>query len=123
MKATIHTVEAVIGALILMVGVMSIYPIEGSSDFHFSDEGYNCLRYLDESGLLRSYAYNGMTDELNNSLYDCLPKITGYAFSVCMTTSCTTSLPSGKSVFLSSYLVSGENSYSPRIINLWLWLK
>ena len=123
MKATIHTVEAVIGTLILLVGVMSIYPMEGSSDFYFSDEGYNCLRYLDESGSLRNYVYNDMTAEMNTSLYNCLPKITGYTFRICSATPCATSLPANKSVFLSSYLVSGENSYSPRIINLWLWLK
>ena len=37
MRATVHTIEAVIGTLILVVGVMSIYPISESRDFYFSD--------------------------------------------------------------------------------------
>jgi len=123
MKATVHTLEAVIGTLILLAGVMSIYPISERNDYYFSDDGYKCLRYLDEGGLLRNYVYSGMTDELNNSLRACLPQTAGYDFKVCQTASCTTSLPQDRSVFLSSYLLSGEKSYDPRIINIWLWLK
>ena len=123
MRATVHTLEAVIGTLILLVGVMSVYPAEEKTDFYFSDEGYNCLRYLDESGLLRSYVYGGLTDELNNSLRNCLPPIAGYMFKVCSTYPCMETLPSDRSVFLSSYLISGEKVYEPRVINVWLWLK
>jgi len=123
MKATIHTIEAVIGTLILLVGVMSIYPVEERTSFYFSDDGYSCLRYLDDSGLLRNYVYNDMIVELNNSLRNCLPQIASYTFKICRTTSCITTLPSDRSIFLSSYLLSGDNAYDKRIINVWLWLK
>jgi hypothetical protein len=122
MKATVHTIEAVIGTLILIVGVMSIYPVNESRGFYFSDEGYSCMEYLDEAGLLRNYVYNGMTDEMNSSLRDCLPQVADYDFKICSTTSCVTTLPTDKSIFLSSYLLSGEKNYEPRIVNLWLWL-
>jgi hypothetical protein len=123
MKATVHTIEAVIGTLILIVGVMSIYPLNESRDFYFSDEGYNCLIYLDETGLLRNYVYNDMADEMNSSLSACLPQVVGYDFKICSATECTTTLPTDKSVFLSSYMLSGGNNYDPRIVNLWIWLK
>ena len=123
MKATVHTIEAVIGTLILMVGVMSIYPVTESRDFYFSEEGYDCMKYLDDAGLLRNYVYNSMMDELNSSLRDCLPQVARYEFKVCPTPDCITTLPSDKSVFLSSYILSGEESYDPRIVNIWMWLK
>lgn len=127
MRGTIHTIEAIIGALILLVGVMSIYPIEEPREFYFSDQGYNCLKYLDQKGLLRYYIYNDLIDDLNNSLKDCLPPISDYTFKICSTPSCTTTISSNKSIFLSSYLIAGENkvttNYDPRLINLWIWSK
>lgn len=123
MRATIHTIEAVIGTLILLVGVMSIYPIGGSTEIQFSETGHDCLKYLDDSGLLRNYVYAGMTDQLNNSLGLCLPQIAGYTFKICSTLPCTETVPADRSVFLSSYLLSGEKKYDARIINLWVWLE
>ena len=125
MKATIHTIEAIIGTLILLVGVINLYPIEEMEDFYFSDEGYNCLEYMDKEGMLRYYVYNNMVDELNNSLRACLPGIAEYTFQICSSLPCTTTLPPDKSTFLSSYLLAGENrgaaNYDPRTINLWMW--
>jgi len=125
MRGTIHTIEAILGAVILLVGIMSIYPTEETREFYFSDQGYNCLKYLDQEGLLRYYIYNDLTDDLNNSLRNCLPPISDYSFEICLTSSCiSTSIPSDKSTFLSSYLVAGNTSnYDHRLVNLWIWLK
>jgi hypothetical protein len=127
MKATVHTIEAIMGTLILLVGVISIYPIEERQEFYFSDEAYDCLKYLDNEGLLRYYIYNNLVDDLNNTLRSCLPGISDYTFQICSSLPCTTTLPSDKSTFLSSYLIAGENkatiNYDPRIINVWVWLK
>ena len=125
MRATIHTIEAIIGAVILLVGVMSIYPIEETKEFYFSDQGYNCLKYLDQKGLLRYYVYHDLNDKLNNGLRACLPPISDYTFKICSTPSCiSNSIPSDKSTFLSSYLIAGNSSnYDRRLINLWIWLK
>ncbi|MBN2202624.1 MAG: hypothetical protein JW700_00335 [Candidatus Aenigmarchaeota archaeon] len=122
MKATMYTVEAVMGTLILLIGVISIFPIEQSSEFVFSDHGYNCLKQLDASGDLRYYAYNSMNSELNTSLYECLPKTSNYTFKVCSSSPCTENLPDGN-IVLSSYVMRGYLTYEPRIINLWVWLK
>jgi hypothetical protein len=127
MKATVHTIEAIIGTLILLVGVTAIYPIQEVGEPYFSDEGYTCLKYLDQEGLLRYYVYNNLTDSLNNSLKSCLPSIAAYTFNLCSSIPCSAELPPDKSTFLSSYLLAGDNmapaSYEPRIINLWMWLK
>jgi hypothetical protein len=127
MKASIHTIEAIMGALILLVGIINIYPIQDSREFYFSDQGHACLEYMDQQGLLRHYVYNSMVDELNSTLRSCLPGISDYAFQICSSLPCTASLPANKTTFLSSYLIAGENkaatSYDPRIINVWMWLK
>ena len=123
MRATVHTIEAVIGTLILLVGVMTIYPMNEGNDFYFSENGYNCLKYLDDSGQLRNYVYNGLTTDMNTSLRECLPQVTGYTFKICATADCSETLPTDRSVFLSSYLLSGQKNYDPRIINLWVWLE
>lgn len=127
MKATFHTIEAIIGTLILLVGVMSIYPIQNGEEFYFSDEGYDCLNYLDQRGLLRYYVYNNLLDELNSTIRSCLPGITDYMFQICSSLPCTANLPTDRSTFLSSYLIAGENkgaaNYDPRMVNLWVWSK
>ncbi len=103
---------------------MSIYPIEKTREFYFSDQGYNCLKYLDQKGLLRYYVYNDLVGDLNNDLRDCLPSISDYTFKICSTSSCITSIPPDKSTFLSSYLIAGNTTnYDHRLINLWIWLK
>jgi hypothetical protein len=123
MKATMHTIEAIIGTMILLVGVINIYPIQESQEFYFSDQSYDCLKYLDQGGLLRNNVYNNMIDDLNNSLRSCLPGIADYTFQICSSLPCTTTLPTDKSTFLTSYLMSGSSEYDPRIINLWVWMK
>jgi hypothetical protein len=101
---------------------MSIFPMESSEEFQFSDQGYQCLKYLDDAGLLRRYAYAGLTTDLNNSLYACLPKTADFVFKVCSSMPCAEPLPQGD-IVLSSYIMSGEISYDPKVINLWLWSK
>lgn len=123
MRATVHTIEAVIGTLILLVGVMSIYPISQGEELHLSENGYNCLKYLDDGGQLRNYVYNALTTDLNTSLKDCLPQATGYTFKICATMDCSDTVPTDRSVFLSSYILSGQKNYDPKIINLWVWMK
>ncbi len=127
MKATFHTIEAIIGTLILLVGVMSIYPIQDNEEIYFSDEGYECLKYLDQSGLLRYYVYNNLLNELNSTIRSCLPGITDYTFQICSSLPCTAGLPTDRSTFLSSYLIAGMNkgavNYDPRMVNLWVWSK
>jgi hypothetical protein len=123
MKAMLYTIEAILGAIIVLIGIMSIFPIQQQEEMIFSDVGYSCLSYLDQGGFLRYYAVNDMTTELNNSLKNCLPAVTEFKFKICSSSDCKESTPTNKNVYLSSYIIAGENSYNKRLINLWVWLK
>jgi len=123
MKAMLYTVEAILGALLVLIGIMSIFPIQQQKEMIFSDVGYSCLNYLDQKGFLRHYAVNDLITELNNSLKNCLPSVTEFNFKICSSSDCKESTPTDKNVYLSSYIIAGENSYDKRLINLWVWLK
>ena len=65
-----------------------------------------------------------MSTELNGSLKDCLPPTADFKFKVCSTVNCVdTTVPYDKAVYLSSYLIAGENTYNKRLINIWIWSK
>lgn len=122
MKAMLYTIEAVFGAILILVGIMSIFPIQ-QQETAFSDVGYSCLNYLDREGILRYYAVNDMITELNNSLKNCLPSVMDFMVKVCSSSDCKGTTPTDKSVYLSSYLIAGENTYNNKLINLWVWLR
>ena len=123
MKAMLYTVEAILGAIMVLIGIMIIFPIQQKGEMIFSDVGYSCLNYLDQNGLLRYYVLNNMITELNNGLKNCLPSVTEFNFKLCSSSDCKESTPTDKNVYLSSYIIAGENSYNKRLINLWVWLK
>jgi len=120
----IHTMEAILGSILILIGIIFIFPAQQSSEISFSDIGHSCLKQLDQEGLLRYYAINNMDIELNNSLKSCLPQISDFKFKICSTSDCIdTSIPYAKAVYLSSYIISGENTYNKKIINVWIWLR
>jgi len=122
MKGMMHTLEAVLGSVLVLVGIMMIFPVQQVSEINFSEVGYSCLNYLDQNGLLRYYAINNMNTELNDSLRLCLPPTSNFKFRVCSVTDCIDdNIPYDKAVYLSSYLIAGENYYNKKIINLWVW--
>jgi len=119
-----HTLEAILGSVLVLVGIMIIFPVQQRSEVAFSEIGYSCLNYLDQKGLLRYYIVNGMNTELNDSLKNCLPSISDFKFKICSTSDCIdTSIPYDKTVYLASYLIAGENTYNRKLINLWVWSK
>ncbi|MFH1229089.1 MAG: hypothetical protein V1678_01535 [Candidatus Aenigmatarchaeota archaeon] len=123
MKGMMYTIEAVIGTVLILLGIMYIYPTQHQSETSLSETGYSCLSYLDKSGLLRYYATSNMSSELNVSLRNCLPSTAGFKFKVCSSSDCREDVPTGKSVYVSSYLIAGDKTYERRMINLWVWLK
>jgi len=119
-----HTMEAILGAVLVLVGIMLIFPNQQQKEVSFSEIGYSCLNYLDQKGLLRYYMINEMNTELNDSLKSCLPTLTDFNFKICSTSDCiNNTIPYNKTVYLSSYLIAGENAYNRKLINLWVWLK
>lgn len=123
MKAMLYTLEAILGAVLVLVGIISIFPIQQQKEMIFSDVGYSCLSYLDQKGFLRHYAVNDMVTELNNSLKNCLPSVADFKIKICSSSDCKDTTPTDRDVYLSSYLIAGENAYNNKLINLWVWLK
>ena len=116
--------EAILSSVIILIGITIIFPIQQSSEISFSKIGYDCLEYLDQKGLLRYYAGNSMIIELNNELKNCLPSVADFKIKICTTSDCRdTTIPYDKTVYLSSYLIAGENTYNRELINLWIWSK
>jgi len=124
MKATIHTIEAVLGVLIVLLGMTLIYPVREREEIQLTSIGRNCLKSLDQEGILKYYVSNDMSSSLNNSLRGCLPQITDFTFKVCDSVNCNADfIPENKAIFVSSYIVSGYEGYEAKLVNLWLWLK
>jgi hypothetical protein len=118
----IHTMEAVLGTLLVLGGILLIFPAQPQNETSFSETSYSCLKSMDQRGLLRYYAVNSMNSELNDSLRECLPSIASFSFKICSTSNCIdSSVPYNKTVYLTSYLISGENTYNRKLINLWTW--
>ncbi|MEM3609611.1 MAG: hypothetical protein QXK49_03025 [Candidatus Aenigmatarchaeota archaeon] len=124
MKGMMYTIEAVIGAILVLIGITFIFPAQQQKELNLLETSFNCLIYLDQRGLLRYYAENNMNNELKDSLKSCLPPILDFKFKICSTSNCIeTTIPYDKEVYLSSYLIAGENTYNKKLINLWVWLK
>ena len=119
-----HTMEAILSSVLILIGVSLIFPMQQKAETSFSEDGYACLKYLDQEGLLRYYVLNSMNTELESSLKSCLPPVSDFKFKICNTADCRdVTVPYTKTVYLSSYLISGENTYNRKIINLWVWSK
>lgn len=124
MKGTIDIIEAIIGAIIVLVGITMLYPVGETTEAQLTDVGYDCLRNLDQAEVLKYYVANDMTSSLNSSLRGCLPGIIEFSFKACDSVNCNPDyIPTNREVFVSGYLVSGYESYDARLVNVWLWLK
>lgn len=115
MKGQWKTVEAILaGVVILMfLAVLSTTYVQVPADI--PENGYKALDAVYEKGLLRTYAAQGDTASINSEI-----AATGYltAFnhtvSICdYSGSCTGSAPSGDNVWVSSMILSGDDSYEP----------
>jgi hypothetical protein len=123
MKGMLYTLEAILATVMILVGIISIFPIQEQKETMFSDVGRYCLTYLDNSGLLRYYAVNDMSVDLANSLRNCLPSVTDFRVKICSSSDCTETITGQETVYLSSYIIAGDNAYNRKLINLWVWRK
>lgn len=117
------TLEAAIAIVLILVSIVFLFTGKEITEPQMSVTGYECLKNLDNQGLLRYYAVNDLGDSLSASLKTCIPSLLNYTTKICSTSACSTILPVNKTVFLSTYLIAGDNSLNPRLVNLWVWLK
>ena len=121
-KGFIKTMEASIAIVLILVSIVFLFTQVKAYEPQVSDAGYNCLKNLDDRGKLSYYAENGLEANLNSDLRGCVPPLFNYAVEICTTPRCITTLPSDRAVSLSSYLIAGDNSFNPTLVNLWIWL-
>jgi hypothetical protein len=117
------TLEAAIAIVLILVSIIFLFTNKEITEPQLSATGYECLKNLDNQGMLRYYAANGLEDRLNADLKTCIPSLLNYTTKICATSTCNTVLPINKTVFLSTYLIAGDNSFNPRLVDLWVWLK
>ncbi len=121
-KGYTQTLEQVLGSVLVLTILITLFTPRPTTNLQLSALGFNCMKDLDNKGLLRYYAVNNLINDLNNSFQSCLAAF-NYDFKVCFTTDCNGSLPTNKDIFLSSYFIAGDSDFKPRLINLWVWLK
>ncbi len=101
---------------VLTLGVRYTLPLP---EVGLSRMGYEILEDLDKKGELRSYVVNNQTDLLESKIH-----IQGYNHTVkiCdLQDVCSGKEPGGLNVWVSSYLISGENAYDPYEVRLFMW--
>jgi hypothetical protein len=117
------TLEAAIAIVLILVSMVFLFIGKEITEPQMSATGYECLKNLDNQGLLRYYAANDLGERLNADLKTCIPSLLNYTTKICTTSTCNAVLPLNKTVFLSTYLIAGDNSFNPRLVDLWVWLK
>lgn len=119
----IKTLEALIGAIILLAAVVLLFSPSIFAQSQVPTISYYCLKDLDNKGYLRYYAENFQTNELVSKLKDCIPSNLDYAAKICDTTTCNPDSLPAKEIILSSYIIAGDQNSENRLINLWVWIK
>jgi len=120
-KGYVKTLEAVFAIVLILISMVFLFPGKPKVEPQIPDTGYNCLKHLDYKGVLRYYAVNNLESDLISDIRGCLPPILNCTARICATPSCNTELPENRTIFLSSYLIAGEESVEPTLINLWVW--
>ena len=120
-KGFIKTLEAVIAATMIMVSLFILVSPAPTTE-SLANVGDYCLQKLEDRNLLASFAANSDETGLRNELANCISPALDFQVEICDTADCSAQVPE-KSVFASSYISSGFTSYSPKLINLWMWYR
>jgi len=117
MRGYIFMLESVFAVLILVgflfyIGHIYLQPSVVDHSF------VSVLPDLDQKGLLRGYVYSADLEGLEG-------EITLYGFNhsvqICDSSGCTGQAPQKDVVRVSSYFLSGEDSYEPKEVKLYAW--
>ena len=112
----VKTLEAALAIVIILSSIVFLFPGSISQQKPYS--AYSCLSQMDIVGSLRHYASE--PSSIESSLRGCIPVSFDYVVKVCQSSDCGISTPPGKAVFLTSYMISGED---PSLVNVWMWSK
>jgi hypothetical protein len=119
MRGFWYMLEAVIAGIIMIgfVAAVSTSYINPSQE-DFSLQAYQSLKGLDDQGILRPYAAAGDWGYLNSQVM-----IYGrnHTIEICSPSGCQGGKPEGQNVWAGSYIISGDQSYQPMQVKLYLW--
>ena|SRR3990172_2719655 len=119
----IKTLEALIGAITLLIAVVILFPPISASQNQTPTISFNCLKDLDNKGFLRYYAENFQTSDMQDKLRICMPTILDFSVKICDASVCNPDALPNKEIFLSQYLIAGDQNSENRLISLWVWSK
>lgn len=121
MKGFWHIVDAVlaciilIGFLVTLSGTIIITP-ENSG---FNRLPYTFLKGLDEKGVLRNHTVALDTQALEDEI---ILYSYNHSVQICdSSNNCTGSVPSSKNIWTGTYIISGNHTYDPYTVKLYIW--
>lgn len=122
-KGISFTLEAIIAGFIIVSSLLFLFrPLAMETyDVGVSDRGYNCLKYLDESGLLRGNAMDDNYTNMENNLQDCMAGL-NYTVQICRSTCTAASIPENQTIIVSNYFIAGDVDSDPLKVKLSMWL-
>lgn len=102
MKGFTNTIEAVIGAVIILSVMMWLFQTPATQETSSYSMAYNCLKYAKDSA------------NVDAKLRECIPISYNYQFKVCGS-DCSAALPSNVTVTSADYISNGK------IMKLWMY--
>ena len=125
MKGLLQSLEAIIAILAVMTFFITFYSgmsaIPEFDTINWKVRGFNALKALDESNMLRDAVTANSTSLLKNRLSGILAAELNYDVVICITDCGKPDIQSDKLTSI-IYLVSGDlNNYLPRQVVLYLW--
>lgn len=119
MRGYVFMLESVFAGIILVGFMLYLGGTHSASHAVPERDFTHVLPELDQKGLLRGYVYSGDIQGLESEIY-----IPGYSHSVQLcdpSGSCAGDGPAGDNIWASSCLLSGEDSYEPMEVKLYVW--
>ena len=117
-----YTLEVMIAAIAIVtfLVILSFQAQDISTVPEDLDEtAYDLLRSLDDRGLLREYAVAHDYSSLNNQI---IVYRYNHSIEICdYEDTCVGSKPNASNIWVGTYVISGDNAYSPHTVRLYLW--
>jgi hypothetical protein len=121
MKGILYMVEAVLAGIILiafLAALKAVY-LDPNPQHEYGVRAHQILRDLDERGILRPYAEDNNYAGLNNLISSTYLE---HGIRICDSSwSCAGTVPNATDVWAGTYIIAGNDSFSPRTVKLYLW--
>lgn len=118
------TLEAVIAGLIIVTALLFFFRTGGvdeTYDMGMAERGFNCLKGLDDEGLLRDDAMSNNYTNIESGLQDCLAGL-NYTVQICRNVCTSAYVEEDVTVAVSEYFVAGGVTPDPLYVKLSMWL-